>query len=136
MAHASFELQAAVFGRLTADAALLTLLGGAAVHDRAPADAAFPYVTFGASNLQDWSTQTEDGLTHGIQIDVWSRERGRGEALRIAAAIEASLAGNPLSLASHATVNFALESTDVGLDEDGETYHAVLRYRAVTEPAA
>lgn len=136
MAEAAFELQTAIYARLAADAPLTTLLGGASIHDRAPPDATFPYVTFGPATGDDWSTQIETGLEHRIIIDVWSRDRGRGEPLAIADAIRTAIAGAALTLPGHALVSIDHRSTEIGLDEDGETFHAVLTYRAVTEPAA
>jgi hypothetical protein len=135
MAHASFELQTALFALLAADGPLTALLGGPAIHDRAPPDAAFPYVTFGPAGGDDFSTQTGAGLEHRVVLDIWSRDNGRGEVLAIAEAIGTAIAGATVALPGHALVDLLHVATDIGLDEDGETFHGVLRYRAVTEPS-
>lgn len=136
MSNPGWALQKALYGALSADVPLTTLLGGAAIYDRAPPDAAFPYLTFSAATGLDWSTQTQMGTEHSLVIDVWSRNRGRGEALDIASAVTAAIAAATLSLSGFTLVNLNHEATDVALDEDGETFHAALRYRAVTETGA
>lgn len=136
MAEPGWELQKAIYSSLSADAGLTTLLGGPAIYDRAPANADFPYVTFSSANIADWSTQTDRGHEHEVRLDIWSRENGRGAALEIAAAIDAALSGAVLVLSGHDLINFTFEQSDIALDEDGDTFHAVLRYRAVTEQGA
>ncbi len=133
MADAGWELQKALFALLAADTPLNILLGGPAIYDRAPPNADFPYLTFAGASATDWSTQTTRGQDHDVIIDVWSRDRGRGEALEIAAAIDTAISAASLTLAGHTLVNLTYQQTDIALDEDGETFHAVLSYRAVTE---
>ena len=41
----------------------------------------------------------------------------------------------PLTLAEHNLVNFRFATADVRREADGRTYHAPVRFRAVTEPA-
>jgi hypothetical protein len=41
----------------------------------------------------------------------------------------------PLVLADHHLVNFRFAVADVRREGDGRTYHALVRFRAVTEPA-
>jgi glutathionyl-hydroquinone reductase len=41
----------------------------------------------------------------------------------------------PLTLADHALVNLRFTLADVRREADGRTYHALVRFRAVTEPA-
>jgi Protein of unknown function (DUF3168) len=40
----------------------------------------------------------------------------------------------PLNLADHRLVNLRFALADVRRDADGRTYHALVRFRAVTEP--
>jgi hypothetical protein len=40
-----------------------------------------------------------------------------------------------LTLDDHALVNLRLELTETRRDADGITFHAAMRFRAVTEPA-
>lgn len=130
---AAFELQKAIYGALTGDAALVSLLAGAKVYDAVPQDAAFPYVTLGQAALRDWSTGTEEGREHQVTIHVWSRAAGTKETFAIIERIEAALTGGTLSLDAGALVNLGFAFSDVRREADGETIHGVVRFRAVTE---
>lgn len=134
MASPANELQKAVFEVLAASAALTTLLGGAGIHDHAPADVVFPYITFGRSSLYDWGTSTESGTEQLFTVHVWSKAKGKKEALDIMAAAEALLHDQALPLDGHQLVNCRLEFSEARYDEDLGVYHGLLRFRAVTEP--
>ena len=134
MASAGWDLQKAVYAALAADATLTTLLGGAAIHDAVPQNAIFPYVVIDQTQIRDWSTGTEPGAEHMLMLHVWSRHAGKREAYEIADAIRAALGGAMLSLEEHRLVNLRHQYSEPKRDEDGETQHGVLRFRAVTEP--
>lgn len=136
MASAGLELQKAINQALRQDVALLALLGGAKVHDDVPQRTEFPYVTFGQSIVRDWATSTEPGHEHVVTLHVWSRAAGRKQSYEIMAAIEDALHDRALTLAGHRLVNLRHEFSDARRDPDGETYHGVVRYRAVTEQTA
>ena len=135
MASASFALQAAIFSKLTGDAPVLAALGGPRIYDEVPTRAEFPYLTFGQSTERDWSTGTDLGHEHVFTLHVWSRARGRKEADIVLAAAEAALHDQALSLTGHRLVNLRHEFSDARREPDGETYHGIARYRAVTEVA-
>lgn len=134
MASAGLELQKAINQALRQDAVLLALLGGARIHDDVPQRTEFPYVTFGQSIMRDWATSTEPGHEHVVTMHVWSRAAGRKQSHEIMAAIEDVLHDRALPLSGHRLVNLRHEFSDARRDPDGETYHGVIRYRAVTEP--
>ncbi len=134
MTAASADLQKAMFAALTGNAALVALMGGARIFDRAPTDAAFPFVTFGRTSVFDWSTSTEDGLEHLVTLHVWSKAKGRKEAFAVLDAVRAAL-GTPLSLDSQHLVSFRFEFAEVTFDDDISVHHGLLRLRAVTESA-
>ncbi|MBB6012320.1 hypothetical protein HNR59_001665 [Aquamicrobium lusatiense] len=134
MTAASADLQKAMFAALTGNAALVALMGGARIFDRAPTDAAFPFVTFGRTSVFDWSTSTEDGLEHLVTLHVWSKAKGRKEAFAVLDAVRAAL-GTPLSLDDQHLVNFRFEFSEVTFDDDISVHHGLLRLRAVTESA-
>jgi hypothetical protein len=132
---ASLALRAAVHGALTNDAALVALLGGPKIYDEPPRGAAFPYVTLGEARVADYSTGSEAGEEHQLTLHVWSRQGGHKEAHVIAGALLAALDDAPLNLADNRLVNFRFAVADVRREADGRTYHALVRFRAVTEPA-
>jgi hypothetical protein len=131
---ASAALRAAIHDALNADAALNALLGGQKVYDEPPRAAAFPYVTLGETRIADYSTGTEAGEEHQLVLHAWSRQGGHREAHLIAGALLQALDEAPLTLADHHLVNFRFSVADVRREADGRTYHALVRFRAVTEP--
>ena len=90
MSSISFALQQALFAALSASSDLTALIGSR-IFDFVPPDSAFPYVILGDGSEADWSTATEDGSEHAIQVDVWSREPGHREAKQIGDVIRATL---------------------------------------------
>ena len=131
---ASAALRAAVHDALIADAALNTLLGGAKVYDEPPRAAAFPYVTLGETRINDYSTGDGPGEEHQLTLHAWSRQGGHREAHMITGALLQALDDAPLTLTDHTLVNLRFAVADVRREADGRTYHALVRFRAVTEP--
>ncbi len=135
MTAAAADLQKALFEALNGDAALAAMLGGAKIFDHAPANVAFPYVSFGRTSVYDWSTSTESGTEQLFTLHIWSKARGKREALAIMEIVRARLDGGPLVLDRNLLVNMTLEFVEVRYDEDLSVYHGLLRFRAVTEEA-
>ena len=132
---ATAALRAAIHDALVTDAPLTTLLGGPFVYDEPPKSAAFPYVTLGEARVTDWSTGTERGEEHQLTLHAWSRQGGHKEVHLIAGALLQALDDASLTLTDHRLVNLRFALADVRREADGRTYHAVVRFRAVTEPA-
>lgn len=114
---------------------LTTLLGGVRVYDDAPQSAPYPFITLGQSVVRDWSTGTEDGAEHDLTLHVWSRSGGKKQVQEILEAIKSVLHDRPLALPDHHLVNLRYELSEARLDPDGDTFHGIVRYRAMTEPA-
>ena len=136
MSTASAALRAAIHDALVADAPLTSLLGGPKVYDEPPQSAAFPYVTLGEARIVDFSSGSEPGEEHQITLHAWSRQGGHREAHLIAGALLQALDDAPLTLTGHHLVNCRFSVADVRREADGRTYHALVRFRAVTEPSA
>lgn len=135
MSTAAVALRSAVHSALAADGALVSLLGGARVYDAPPRHAAFPYVTLGEARITDLSSDEAPGEEHQLTLHAWSRQGGHREAHLIAGALLAALDDAPLTLSGHRLVNLRFSLADVRRESDGRTYHALVRFRAVTEPA-
>jgi hypothetical protein len=131
---ASAALRAAVHDALTADAALTALLGGPKIYDEPPRGAAFPYVTLGEMRINDYSTDEGPSEQHQLTLHAWSRQGGHAQAHLIAGALLQALDDAPLTLTDHQLINFRFAVADVRREADGRTYHALVRFRAVTEP--
>ena len=136
MSSASAALRAAIHDALASDGALTALLGGPKVYDEPPRAAAFPYVTLGEARVNDFSTGTEPGEEHQLTLHAWSRQGGHREAHMISGALLQALDDAPLTLADYRLVNLRFTVADVRREADGRTYHALVRFRAVTEPQA
>lgn len=134
-AAASSALRAAVHDALTADAALTSLLGGPKVYDEPPRSAAFPYVTLGETRIADFSAGSTVVQEHQLVLHAWSRQGGHRQAHLIAGALLQALDDAPLTLADHHLVNLRFAVADIRREADGRTYHAAVRFRAVTQPA-
>ncbi|MBC8014035.1 MAG: DUF3168 domain-containing protein [Methyloceanibacter sp.] len=132
---ASWALQRSIYQALANSSDLTALLGGVRIYDDAPKAASFPFISLGQSVIRDWSTGTEDGAEHSLTLHVWSRSGGKKQVQEIIEAIKAVLHDQPLLLADHHLVNLRHEVSEARLDPDGDTFHGIVRYRAVTEPA-
>ena len=131
---ASAALRAAIHDALTADAALTSVLGGPKVYDEPPRAAAFPYVTLGETRIADLSAGGEPVKEHQLTLHAWSRQGGHREAHLIAGALLQALDDAPLAPDGHHLVNLRFSVADIRRESDGRTYHALVRFRAVTEP--
>jgi hypothetical protein len=134
MPSSSWALQQALYSAVTGSAPLAALIGPPRVYDDVPQGAAFPYLTLGQSTLRDWSTGTDDAEEHTLTLHVWSRAGGRREMHEVMDALRGALHDQPLVLAGHRLVNIRHEISEARRDPDGETYHGIVRFRAVTEP--
>jgi len=136
MASPLLELQGAVFSALSQDAQLTGLIGPGKLHDLTPAELAFPYITFGRVTRHDWSTASEEGAEIFFSLHVWSRKRGKAEALEIMERVTAILHDRPLALAEHHLINLRVEQETLSFNPELDAFHGSLRLRAVVENAA
>ena len=130
--NSAAELQKAIFEALAANGALAAMVG-TRVFDHAPANAAFPYITFGRTSVYDWSTGTESGTEQLFTLHVWSKAKGKKEALEIMEIARATLHDAALELEGHSLVNLRLEFSEARYDDRNEAHHGLLRFRAVVE---
>lgn len=131
---AALVLQRAMRMALVSDRALTGLLGGVHVFDEVPRGAKPPHVTFEQIESRDWSTSTEAGHEHFVQLQVTTAERGRGQAQAICDRIEAILDNADLTLPGHKLVNLRLVFWAVSRSRSDPNFGATLRFRAATEP--
>jgi hypothetical protein len=133
MSTATAALRAAIHDALIADGALTGILGGPKIYDEPPAAAAFPYVTLGEARVSDYSAGEGSLQEHQLTLHAWSRQGGHKEAHLIAGALLQALDDAPLTPAGHQLVNLRFSLADIRREADGRTYHALIRFRAVTE---
>jgi hypothetical protein len=133
MPAASVALRAAIYAALTVDTALRAALGGARVYDEPPRDAGFPYVTLGEARITDVSGDGGVTQEHALTLHAWSQQGGHKEAHVITGALLQALDDAPLAPAGHRLVNLRFAIADIRREADG-IYHALVKFRAVTEP--
>lgn len=136
MSEARLSLMAAIHARLVGDAELVGLLGGPRVYDRIPRGAGFPFVAFGATDSSPEDSDGAPAIEHRITLEVFSRAYGRTEAASIAARMVTLLHDAALAPAGHRLVNLRHLGTRLRPGRDRRSFRAVVRLRALTEPAA
>lgn len=134
---AANDLQAAIVAELRADAELAALTGGEErILDVVPPEQAFPYVAIGRTSAQDWSTDDRSGEEHLVTLRCWSRATSRAEVLAMAERVTAALAGLVGIRQDTRIVFLEPVSAEHGWEPADLAWRAVLRFRALTEPAA
>ena len=133
MTSASWALQQAAFAALAASDAVRAV-AAERIFDAVPYGTAFPYIVIGDDSEGNSDTATEDGSEHVLSVHIWSRAGGHKEIKRAAAAVRQTLDDAALTLDGHKLIDIRFLSADFRRETDGETYRALLRFRAVTEP--
>ena len=133
MSAASWALQQAIFAALSSDSGVIDAVGNR-IFDAVPRGSAYPYIVIGDDKESDWSTATEPGSSHALTIHIWSRAAGRRETRLTAEAVIAALNGAELALTGQTLIDLRWLEAESSRESDGETVHAQLRFRAVTEP--
>lgn len=131
---ATYHLQKAVMAALLQDGPLASLLGAHRVFDSVPYNQPFPFIVAGEITSTDWDTGSERGFEHTFVLHIWSRSGGKMQTFEVASAVYEALHERALTVEQHDLVNLRHQTTDVRREDDGETYHGVMRFRAVTEP--
>jgi hypothetical protein len=130
----ALAVQAALYERLSADAALGAITGAASVRDHVPPGTPFPYVVIGDMGSRPLDTQGGRGCEIAAELHAFSRAEGLAETKRILAALQDALHGADFAISGHRLVLCLCTGTEARLGEDGVTRHGVARFRIVTEP--
>jgi len=130
---AAAALQAAVYQRLIADAALSDLVQGA-IHDAAPPGvSAGTYVSLGPEDARDASDQVGSGAYHDFVVSVVSDAAGFQTAKSVAAAVSDALTGAALTLARGRLVGLWFQRARARRVEDADVRRIDLTFRARIE---
>lgn len=135
---ADLALQSAMQIALKADVTLQALIGFTPVRlfVDVGANPIFPYVALGQSQDVPDLAECIDGWEIFATFHVFSRTPGYGEAKQIGAAIDAVLHNAELTLSAGAYRCLLIERDTARyfLDQDNQTKHGVLDFRALVEP--
>ena len=126
-----YPLQKALYETLSGDTALTALVTG--IFDHVPQEQDYPYVTFGDYTATDWSTNTTSGIEYLLTLHVWSREGGRRQATAICENIYRLLHDAAITVPLHKLVLIRMTSSTITVENDGATYHASMRFKAMLE---
>lgn len=124
-----FEIQGFIVNHLKADAAVMALVNG--VYDVPPTDpwgTKKAYITLGATDTMPDDADCITGLTHTVQIDVWSRSVGMPACKAICTAVKRSLHQTAADLTENALVEVSMTMERTFRDPDGMTNHGVLQF--------
>ncbi|MEU2450054.1 DUF3168 domain-containing protein [Streptomyces sp. NPDC012765] len=126
-------VQQAVYGRLTADEELMALITG--VYDHVPENVVFDYVHIGEATEIPDNRHGGFGRETVPSLHVWTRHRGHGPGLRIAARITALLDHQPLTIEGlhHVSTRFEFSQTLTDPEPPGDIRHIPMRFRITTE---
>lgn len=130
------QLQKVVVARLSADPAILAIIGAGRIFDRRITRAEPPYLVFGEAETRDFSTGDDDGggSEHRFEIEAWTKQNGRKQAVALADAVRAALHDRDLALEDATLINLRHERTVSRRVPKTGLHLARLRFRAVTEP--
>ena len=128
------QLQQAVVERLSTDPAIVAITGAGRIFDRLITRAEPPYLVLGEIISSDFSTGDEAASEHRFEIEAWSKDNGRKQAVELADAVRAALHDADLTLDGAALVNLRHERTTSRRAPKSGLHVARLRFRAVTEP--
>ncbi|MGF1445579.1 MAG: DUF3168 domain-containing protein [Pikeienuella sp.] len=134
----AWELQRAVFARLTTAPAVTALIGDR-IYDAAPphaGPASELYVTLGDETVKDRSTATTRGAAHQLNIAVTAPSPGFGQAKQAAAAICDALLESDLPLGRGRVIVLTFRSAETERGEDDALRRIVLSFRALLEDTA
>ncbi|WP_340159846.1 DUF3168 domain-containing protein [uncultured Hoeflea sp.] len=127
-------LQRAVVERLASSPDVLAITGPGRIFDRQITRADPPYLVIGAITTTDFSTGDDDASEHRFEIEAWTRQNGRRQAVELADAVRAALHDAGLTLDGAVLVNLRHERTVSRRAPKTALHVARLRFRAVTEP--
>ena len=127
-------LQTAVVTHLAGDPEVIAIIGAGRIFDRQITRAEPPYLVLGEMTTTDFSTGDEAASEHRFEIEAWSKQNGRKQAVELADSVRAAVHDADLALAGAVLINLRHERTVSRRAPKTGLHVARLRFRAVTEP--
>lgn len=124
-----YEIQKAIYEKLIGNSALMAIISG--VFDHVPQVTTYPFVSIGAASSADFSNISKNITDYLLNIDIWSREKGRRQAVQIMDMIYALLHNGSIVVAGQIVVSLRVLSTAIELENDGVTYHGKIRLKII-----
>lgn len=135
MSDPALPLQKAVRAALVGSATLATAMGGTVnVYDRVKPDAVFPYLNItDAQTIDDGNSCDEHATEAFVDVHIWSRVVGAGEAKEIGSVVR-SLLATILTVEGWRCVVGNFENARWFRDSDGLSVHGVMTFRYLLDP--
>jgi hypothetical protein len=131
MVGSEWELQKAVYGKLTASTSLMSQISG--VYDHVPQGTAFPYVALEEIHSEDSSNLAERITRVRLAIGVYTRERGSKTALAIMDEIKVLLHQAVLTVSGYSFYSCYFAGSELQQLPDGLTYKGKMLFIAYLE---
>lgn len=131
--HVCIALQKAIYEALIADTDIIDELGGAFVFDSVPTNQDLPFVQFGKLSSKDWSTNSDRGDEHEIEILIWSCHKGRKQLLDLADFCQDTITALFGVHEGHHIVDMQHTETVTQHDIKSGNFKATMTFRCVTE---
>lgn len=131
MALHSWELQKAIFTKLSSASITGIDSVSVGVFDHIPSGTTYPYISIGEETAINIGTKAKDGNEHTLTLHVWSQYQGRREIKEIMQSIYTQLHDTAISVTGASLVNIKQEFETTLMEADGITRHGVIRFRAV-----
>lgn len=123
----AWNLQTAVYTRLSGDATLTTTLS-ADVYDNVPQAAVFPYVAIGDVTEGPNDTMGRTGRDLSVTVHIWSQYAGMKEVKNIQNRVDELLDRWAPTVTGWSATQMQQELFETFMDQDGITRHGVSRY--------
>lgn len=129
---AADQLISAFTAAFKADATIGTFCGDR-IYNFVPRKTKEPYIVIHITDSDEWDTSTDDGEEHSVYVHVWDDKEGSKRTNQILRRVHELLHDNPTgySLTDHNLVNLRRVSKQVM--RDGQLYHGIGLFRAITE---
>jgi len=128
---ATQQIQQAVYGVLSTDAALLALVPG--MYDEVPENRTFPYLVLGDATETPLDTFARKGRIATITVSIYSMQKGFKESLTIADRVDVLLNRNSFNLSTYDTVYTMYKMLSTQRMGDGLTRKVDIKYDVFAE---
>lgn len=134
MSDPSLELQAAIVGKLKADAGVQAVVGQR-VYDEVPPNPTFPYISIGDNQVLPDKADCIDGTEIFWQLDGWARDQTFPMVKSISKAVVAALDDQEITVTGYAVIVCEINTINYLHDPDGITRHAAINFRFLIQAA-
>jgi len=129
------ETQKTIYGILSTDAALQTLLGGTPldpkIYDFVPDNKPYPYIKLNIRPWTDRANHTKDGFAAEPTIDVFYRAPGRGDlkVQQIQKRVDELLHNTDICVEGWNIIVFRRAFIDIMTEPDNVTLHGIQKFK-------